>query len=931
MKLIKFHAKKLLFILLAFIASFALIACGGDDDDAEKIIKEALGSITLGDVSTLNSDFDITNYTNLHNLEIKWELIDADETLDLVKKNDQWTTVKVTPTPYTEDENGNQTNGWGQGILKATVTYNNKSDSRQWTLYVSPGTKTTVMTIDAAKKVANGTGVEVEGFVTLVLSNQFIIHDNTGGVAIFLDSAPDENIKVGAKVSVKGEKGLYYGQPQVGVKGKKPTVKVLTAAPSTGYDYSKAETMSIKDINSKTTENVDFFFKIIKITGKVLKDYISPANNEKAGDYAIKDELTNEIAVLHIGIDQSVKTALQSRVGQYVTVTIIVFEYHSQLKLWRHYAVPGTVVDAEAPTLSDEEIIASVKAEVEGLYKGKNVYDSLNLITTGTAGGTITWSSDKPEIIANDGTFNRPQENTEVTLTFTIKSGTKQETYTLKVMALALTEMPIKDVIDALDEKDSLVMFRGTIIGKDADDYYYVADDTGVIYVRHKLSDNNLKVGDKVKVTGLGTVYNVRSSSPNQYIRQINGSYSVEKVDTAPTPIAIVDAQIRDFDNTIKAAEMTSKVPLEELYGRVVRFTDVYLIVKGNNNDLYIATENSTSVPSLLIYHRSMGDSDLRELIGKKVTIIAVVNGFHGTNGWRLSFMANEGDLVFNITDQEKLELAEEEIESIVSDNKTVTGDLDFITTSGLFTLKGVKYVWTSSNTQVLSNTGKVTAPSQDTEVDVTVKVYLDGNTEGEASATWTYKVVVKAKKQAATGVIISQVYGGGGNSGAPIKSDFIELYNTTDEDIDITGWTIFYASATGNFKAIGSESYDVGIVLSGVIKAKSFFLIKASEGNNKDLPDVPTPDATTGIAMGATEFKVALCNSDVVPTGPDSENIVDFVGAGKANLYEGSAAAPAPSNAKAIVRANLTDTNNNGADFIVADPNPRNSSYKEK
>src|SRR5690554_3856961 len=93
MKLFKLNAKKLFVLLLAFFASFALIACG--DDETDKILDEALGSITLGDVSTLNADFDISNFTNKHDLEITWELVDADDTLDLVKKNDQWTTVKV--------------------------------------------------------------------------------------------------------------------------------------------------------------------------------------------------------------------------------------------------------------------------------------------------------------------------------------------------------------------------------------------------------------------------------------------------------------------------------------------------------------------------------------------------------------------------------------------------------------------------------------------------------------------------------------------------------------------------------------------------------------------------------------------------------------------------------------------------------------------
>jgi uncharacterized protein len=39
--------------------------------------------------------------------------------------------------------------------------------------------------------------------------------------------------------------------------------------------------------------------------------------------------------------------------------------------------------------------------------------------------------------------------------------------------------------------------------------------------------------------------------------------------------------------------------------------------------------------------------------------------------------------------------------------------------------------------------------------------------------------------------VVISEVYGGGGNSGATWKNDFVELYNRSDASIDVTGWVV--------------------------------------------------------------------------------------------------------------------------------------------
>ena len=44
--------------------------------------------------------------------------------------------------------------------------------------------------------------------------------------------------------------------------------------------------------------------------------------------------------------------------------------------------------------------------------------------------------------------------------------------------------------------------------------------------------------------------------------------------------------------------------------------------------------------------------------------------------------------------------------------------------------------------------------------------------------------------------VVISQIYGGGGNAGAPYRQDFIELFNRSASPVDITGWSVQYAGA---------------------------------------------------------------------------------------------------------------------------------------
>src|SRR4029079_10552088 len=41
------------------------------------------------------------------------------------------------------------------------------------------------------------------------------------------------------------------------------------------------------------------------------------------------------------------------------------------------------------------------------------------------------------------------------------------------------------------------------------------------------------------------------------------------------------------------------------------------------------------------------------------------------------------------------------------------------------------------------------------------------------------------------SGVVISQVFGGGGNSSAPFRNDFIELFNAGTTAVSLAGWSV--------------------------------------------------------------------------------------------------------------------------------------------
>ena len=53
-----------------------------------------------------------------------------------------------------------------------------------------------------------------------------------------------------------------------------------------------------------------------------------------------------------------------------------------------------------------------------------------------------------------------------------------------------------------------------------------------------------------------------------------------------------------------------------------------------------------------------------------------------------------------------------------------------------------------------------------------------------------------RAASAAASDVVVSQLYAGGGNTGATYQNDFVELLNRGSAPVDLGGYTVQYASA---------------------------------------------------------------------------------------------------------------------------------------
>jgi len=186
--------------------------------------------------------------------------------------------------------------------------------------------------------------------------------------------------------------------------------------------------------------------------------------------------------------------------------------------------------------------------------------------------------------------------------------------------------------------------------------------------------------------------------------------------------------------------------------------------------------------------------------------------------------------------------------------------------------------------------------------------------------------IAVPLAQGATSNVVVSQIYAGGGNSGAAYANDFVELLNRSATAVDLSGWTVQYASAA-------SASWQ-STALSGSIAPGHYYLVQLASTADVGA-SLPTTDATGTTNLASTGGKVALVRDTAsLACGTSAGScasaplVEDLVGYGSAADYEGSGPAPALGATTAAVRAGAgcTDTDSNAADFAAAAPTPRDA-----
>ena len=113
----------------------------------------------------------------------------------------------------------------------------------------------------------------------------------------------------------------------------------------------------------------------------------------------------------------------------------------------------------------------------------------------------------------------------------------------------------------------------------------------------------------------------------------------------------------------------------------------------------------------------------------------------------------------------------------------------------------------------------------------------------------------------ATNAIVISQVYGGGGNAGATLRNDFIELFNRGNTTVSLAGWSVQYAAATG-------DVVDEHHAAERIDRAWALLPRPGIGRRRRAASSFPRRTQRGSIAMGATAGKVALVNSTTALSG---------------------------------------------------------------
>ena len=626
--------KKIWLILLVCVLSLGFVACGEEEVEEEpkltteqELQKVLNGVIVDASIKKLVSDLELPNMAN-GEYYISWSI---DEKYSEYAKIEEYGEGKQ-KIVIVRPEIGE---AWAEFVLVGEIGEGVTKVKREWTgCYVMPEQPAPIVNTVELFSQTQGAYIQISGQAIYMNGSHGIwIKDKFGTAYIYTEKNGKLDVEVGDTFTVTGTKDLYYSLLEV----KDVTLDKESVVKGT-FDYNDEVIESDVDTlagyapvgSTYSQEQLSVLGKFYKISGKIIDD----PNGKYT--YAVENPATGKSVVIYdSALADGVKDKVASLKGKYAEMVVLYNDFYST-GFARVVPILDSIKETEAPTLSDEDKVNDTIATLQKLLSEKVVEDIALPTSNDYDVLTIEWASNKPEVLSAEGKFGTSEnKEEEVELTAVIKLGeiTKEEKFTVTV-AFA-SEMTVAEAVKACDGDSKVVSLKGKVVALDVDGYFYLADSTGVIYVRSKLPEGVVS-GDSVVVDGQTSVY---LNSNKQYTRQINAN-NISKIEEEVAVMEAVKTAISDFPSLEAENGVLSNAAIETIkaysnYGKLVEITG-YVKIRGQYGNAYICEANDDTSAGLLVYYKSDKQDELKSYEGKKVTVVICVYDANGYDGWRL-------------------------------------------------------------------------------------------------------------------------------------------------------------------------------------------------------------------------------------------------------------------------------------------------------
>ncbi|MFZ9196772.1 MAG: immunoglobulin-like domain-containing protein [Bacilli bacterium] len=642
--------------------------------------------------------------------------------------------------------------------IPATLTSGNLT--RTWTLEVTvKENEVPDLVIENVEDILAIRDVAYDGTLNVTLNDLTIIaksagdafaYDGTGTIMIYGGAAA--SLVVGSVYTIAGIAEWYFGLWEI-------TNSTATLQPDSQAQFPNKET--IDSVDTKVSALVadgkhlsafgnaasgNFEPIYASLTGKV---YMIPNDTGNYNTWILDDE--NTVGYLPGSATAETKTPANAfmlyyqtpdfnLIRQYngivITIDVIIYTYRSNNHAFAIYYIGGP--NGVSAILSDEQK-QSIDANALSVPATILEATTLTLPTQGQNGSTIAWTSSNSAVIdPTTGVVTIPESAQAITLTASVTVGELAavvKTFVVVVGLLENTNLAAFDAlaVNAIAYSEVKVLWKNPS-GSSAGKTFVVGDATGFAYIFNS-TVLNINVGDFVGLNYKVGVY-----------RGLNQMTEVQvltpKAETAPS---IPNPTVWD------ATQATTWATSAKIYAMYVTFENVIGFQSGNFTNGYL--------PGFGVREIQLNGSS-NDLRNQKFNATGFLIGRSSdAPANRITLQVESVTTATAPTDAEILALATQRYVAPVA-NAELTANLTLPTT---YTPVGTTFVanlaWTSSNPDVISNTGVVTRPaSGQPDANVTLSYVMSVGNEANAAVEIAY--TVKAAEAVAIQTLFTNDFG---------------------------------------------------------------------------------------------------------------------------------------------------------------------------